>query len=248
MSMILQFPAEHPVLDEFPLDARTPAPAPTLMPGQPPPPLGPPPGGPTEQDQRRPQRKKAAAVVGAIATVVAVVTTVALVATAQNGAPTASPGGDQTSNTTESTENTPDSTISSMPSPVPTDENSAQQVLESQVANDRSQVEALTGYWVPQLSSKRFGLVANGTTYGYGGIWSDFTSLRARYPGAMLLWSGDYSSFRLTDFWVTIAPQSYGSGEAANDWCASAGIGKDDCYAKRISHTDGYAESTLLRK
>jgi len=245
MSMTLQFPAVHPEIDVLTPDTRSRAPAPTLMPGSPPPAANPAPS-PAEQDQGRPQQKKIFAVLGAVTVVVAVVVTVALVTNAQD-APPASSGNNPVGATTEFFE--PDSGSTEPTSnPAPTDENSARQMLENQVENDRSQVEALTGYWVPQLSSKRLGLVANGTTYDYQTIWADFMSLQESYPGALLLWSGDYSGFRLTNFWVTISPQSHDSGEAANGWCDSAGIGKDDCYAKRITHTDGYAESTLLRQ
>ena len=63
----------------------------------------------------------------------------------------------------------------------------------------------------------------------------------------MLAWSGDWSSFRGQDFWITLVNRSFASGEAANAWCAQAGIGADDCYAKRLSRTGGYAENTALR-
>jgi serine/threonine-protein kinase len=234
MSMTLRFPAAHPVPDVLPLEALPPAPAPTLMPG-PLPPAPPPPPAPDRQG------RKAAAVLGAVAAVV--VATVTLVATTQTDEPAGVPVGDPGSNLAASAEDITTTTAD----PVPLDENSALQLLENQVANDRAQVESLTELWVPQLSSKQFGLVVNGTTYDYRAIWSDFTSMQARHPGALLLWSGDYTSFRLADFWVTIAPDSFGSGEAANDWCASEGIGKDDCYAKRLTHTGGFAENTLLR-
>lgn len=245
-SMALQFPAEHPIVDVPALDTQSPAPAPTLVPSLPPP-TEPPRNGSAGGDQQRPRQKKIATVMGTVVAAFAVVLTIALISTTQQGAPTASSGENPISPTTLS-RTAPSATTSLPSSHAPLDESSARQVLQTQVANDRPRVEALTGYWVPQLSSKRLGLVANGTMYSYQAIWADFASMRARYPGAMLLWSGDYSSFRYPDFWVTIAPVRSDSGEAANAWCVSAGIGKDDCYAKRITHTGGYAESTLFRK
>jgi hypothetical protein len=239
LTLTLEFPAEPPDPDGVPLDALPPAPAPTLMPGPPEPPQ-PPPVSPTEQDRRKRTAAVAGAAVGGAAVIViAVIVAVALVG--PSGSPTASSAGAES----QAIATTAPTTTSS---PVPTDENSAHQMLTSQAANDRSQVEALTEYWVPQLSSKRPGLVANGITYDYQAIWSDFVNLRQRYPGALLLWSGDYSSFRYQDFWVVIASASFPSGESANGWCDSAGIGKDDCFAKRISHTGSYADSTLHRK
>lgn len=244
----LQFPVEHPVVEVSPLDAQAPAAPPVLMPG--PPATDEQPALSSEEpDQRRAQQKKAAAVVGAIAAVVAVVLTITLVASTDNGSPVTSMDGVRDPETTTTGSGT---TQDAAPAPAtslaPTDEISAKRMLEDTAAEDHAQVEALTGYWVPQLSSKRLGLVVRGTTYDYQAIWADFTSLRRKYPGALLLWSGDYSSFRVKDFWVTIVPDSFGAGESANSWCDVQGIGKDDCYAKRITHTGGHAENTLLRK
>ncbi len=184
-----------------------------------------------------------------IAAIVTVVTVVALATTGRNSAPATVPPAALATTTTAATEAaSPSHTEASTADSVPTDEDSARRLLQNQVTQDYSQVEALSGQWVPQLSSKRFGLVADGTTYDYRAIWSDFTGLRTRYPGALLLWSGDYSGFRLSNFWVTIAPQPYSSGMTANGWCDSAGIDKDNCYAKRITHTGRDSESTMLRK
>lgn len=35
--------------------------------------------------------------------------------------------------------------------------------------------------------------------------------------------------------------------ETANTWYDGQGIGPDDSYAKLITHTQGYKESTILR-
>jgi len=244
-TLTLRFPAEEPALEVRPLDIQTPAPAPVLVPGLP---EAAEPVVPVHQGEQRPQWHKSAAIVGAITTVVAVVVTVALVAGSHGGPTTISAGSPVADSSSVATDSPSASTTLPVTSdPVPTDENSAQQSLQNEVATDRPQVEALAGRWVPQVSSKRPGLVVNGTTYDYLAIWSDFASLKARYPGALLLWSGDYSSFRSPDFWVTIVSQSYDSGESANSWCDSEGIDKDDCYAKLITHTVGYADSTVLR-
>lgn len=248
--LTLGFPLDDAGLDTLELDAESPAPAPTLMPGPPP---EEPPAIPAAERDRLLQRKGTPTAVGAVVWTVtvmvgAIIATLALVSTGPDESPTASPAGGGHRETAVSTADARSAAAAPSSDPVPTDEDSARRMLEGQVANDRAQVEALTGYWVPQLSSKRPGLVANGITYDYRAIWSDYTNLRLRYPGALLLWSGDYSSFRYTDFWVTVSPHAYSSGEAANGWCDNAGIGKDDCYAKRITHTGGYAESTRHRK
>ncbi|WP_328644911.1 hypothetical protein OHS58_31490 [Amycolatopsis sp. NBC_00348] len=130
-------------------------------------------------------------------------------------------------------------------SAAPTD---ARSLLQQQVDQDRAQVEQLVGSWLPQLSAKKPDMLANGVTYDYDAIWADFVTNRQQHPQALLLWSGDYSSFKYPDFWITVEAQSFGDGASANTWCDSYGINKDDCYAKRLMHTGGYAGNTLLRK
>jgi hypothetical protein len=120
--------------------------------------------------------------------------------------------------------------------------------LRQQAATDSPAVEATVGSWVPQLSGKKPGMVVGGVSFGHPEIWQDFLNLRLRYPGAKLLWSGSYSSFRYKDFWVTVLPEPYTTGQSANDWCDYAGILKDDCYAKRLAHSGGYDGNTLVRK
>jgi serine/threonine-protein kinase len=129
----------------------------------------------------------------------------------------------------------------------PVDDTAVRAELDRQVAVDRPAAEALVGNWIPQLSAKRPGLVVNSTTFDLMGVLRDFRALQARYPEVLLLYSSDYSSFRFDDFWITVMPLPQPDGETANAWCDSQGIGLEDCYAKLISHTQGYEESTLLR-
>lgn len=126
-----------------------------------------------------------------------------------------------------------------------TDEPSAQAALQAQLATDRPAVEALVGQWVPQLSSKTYGMVANGITYDYLEIWQDFESISQAHPGALLAWSSDYSSFQLANYYVTLLPISYSSGSQAAGWCTSNGLGPNDCYGKLISHTAGPRGSSV---
>lgn len=241
-TLVLNFPAKHPDYDFSASTTQPTAPAPTLMPG--PQVLRVPPPVPESS------RKPLAAIVGALAflVVAGIVVTVALLGRGNTGgSPEALPGGDPSQEIVDETVPEEVAPVTPEPDPTPTDENSARQMLDNQLASDRPKVEAITEHWVPQLSSKRPGLVVNGTAFDYQAIWSDFSDLATRYPGAMLLWSGDYSSFKLQDFWVTIAPQSFDTGELANGWCDSVGLDRDNCYAKRITHTGSYADSTLLR-
>jgi hypothetical protein len=99
----------------------------------------------------------------------------------------------------------------------------------------------------PQLSSKKEGMVAIGVRYDPSLILQDHLSLRSQYPGARLVWSGDWPSFKLTDYWVTIADTTYTTPEEANSWCDSRGIPKEDCYAKRLRTSGGTDGNTKLR-
>ncbi len=119
--------------------------------------------------------------------------------------------------------------------------------LEQQISADRPNAEAVVDYWVPQLSSKRLGTVADGITYGYADILADFRSLDARFPDAVLVRSDDYVSFSRGGFYVTVVAQPFSTPEQANAWCDSYGLAADTCYAKRSSHTDRSAGSTVLR-
>ncbi|GAB2782701.1 zinc ribbon domain-containing protein [Amycolatopsis magusensis] len=125
---------------------------------------------------------------------------------------------------------------------------SALSLLTAQVEEDRAQASGLVGYWLPQLSSKRPGLVVRGVTQDHDSIWADHQANKRRYPSALLLWSGDFDSFKYPDFWITVVPESFATGVAANEWCGTQGIGKDDCYAKRLAHSGGYEGNTLNRK
>jgi hypothetical protein len=112
---------------------------------------------------------------------------------------------------------------------------------------DRPTVESLVGQWVPQLSAKRPGMVVQGITYDYVEILRDYRETQASYPDALLVYSGEYTSFKYGDFWITIEPLPYYDGPSANGWCDGQGIPADNCYAKMISHTVGYEGATLLR-
>ncbi|HEX3789799.1 MAG TPA: hypothetical protein VHW44_18170 [Pseudonocardiaceae bacterium] len=145
------------------------------------------------------------------------------------------------------TQNDPTDDERSAGQPSVTDESSALAALQQEVNSDRDAVEQLVGEWVPQLSSKSDGLVADGMTYDYEAIWQDFQSKRQTDPEALLLWSGDYSSFSLRNFWVTVAPVPSGTPVAANSWCDDQGLGINDCFAKLISHIAGPSGSTKPR-
>lgn len=117
---------------------------------------------------------------------------------------------------------TSDADSPSTTQPVPTSttatstaEDPAQQLR--QIANgDKSFVSAvLADYWVPQLSSKRPGVVDNGLVWDKAMTLQEHLQLRQRYPNVRLLWSGDWSTFSAPDFWVTVIGITFGDSAGA---------------------------------
>lgn len=99
--------------------------------------------------------------------------------------------------------------------------------------------------WVPQLSSKRPGVVDEGVVWDNELTLEEHLRLRRQY-GAKLLWSGDWSTFDAPNFWVTIAPISFPDASGALAWCSGHGFDRDHCYAKLISTTHAVRGSTAF--
>jgi hypothetical protein len=134
-------------------------------------------------------------------------------------------------------------------SPYPTLQSSSDFTGASQLraiaASDQPIVlSGLADRWVPQLSSKRTGMVAEGHTWTDALILNEHHQLRQSYPSVRLLWSGDWSTFSDSDFWVTIAGTGFATADQALAWCTSNGFDRDHCYAKLISTTHPVEGST----
>jgi hypothetical protein len=105
----------------------------------------------------------------------------------------------------------------------------------------------LNGKWVPQLSSKKVGLEAEGKTWDEESILEEFEGLREEFPRVKLVWSGDFSSFKEDNFWVTVVGIGYDDPEDALSWCSSHGLGPDSCYAKQLNTSGGHEGTTRLQ-
>jgi serine/threonine protein kinase len=128
--------------------------------------------------------------------------------------------------------------------PAPVDAALAQ--LREIAAGDRYVVKSeAEDYWVPQLSSKRPGVVDEGLVWNNALTLQEHLRLRQQY-GAKLLWSGDWSVFNGSNWWVTIAPITFPSSEGALQWCRNQGFDRDHCIAKLVSTTHGVSGSTAL--
>jgi serine/threonine-protein kinase len=120
-------------------------------------------------------------------------------------------------------------------------------LLRRQLDGDAERVESLVGKWVPQLSSKREGDVVAGTRYDAAAVWADFQSWQQKVPSSVLTRSERFTSFRGKDYWVTLAAEPFDTPEAANAWCVTQQLAPGDCFAKRLSHTEGPAGNTRPR-
>lgn len=135
--------------------------------------------------------------------------------------------------------------------PVPMSSTSAPvspfEALQQQALDDAATVEGLVGYWVPQVSSKKLGPTTDGTSFGYPEILTDFQFWKATFRDAVLLRSDDFSSFNSAGYWVTMIPAPFSTAQEANGWCDERGTPADDCFAKRLSHTEAPAGNTVHR-
>lgn len=97
--------------------------------------------------------------------------------------------------------------------------------------------DELDGEWVVQLSAKNEGMEADGYTWTNEDIVEHFEELHDIYPDAVLLWSGDWSSYNNSDFWVIVRSITYSDSDSALNFCYDEGFGRDDCMAKHLFTT-----------
>lgn len=102
----------------------------------------------------------------------------------------------------------------------------------------------LANQWVPQLSSKRPGVVDDGVVWDNALTLQEHLRLRQRYPGVRLLWSGDWSTFSAPNFWVTVVGITFPDSSGALAWCRNQGFDADHCIAKVVSTTLPIAGTT----
>ena len=108
--------------------------------------------------------------------------------------------------------------------------------LRAIAADDRRYVSSyFTDIWVPQISSKREGLEAEGTVWDNAQILEEHLRLREQYPDVRLLWSGDWSTFDGRNFWVTIVGLKSPYYTDVLGWCRDQGFDRNHCFAKMVS-------------
>lgn len=128
---------------------------------------------------------------------------------------------------------------------------------ETQAANDlASATTSDTAYmrsnfnnrWTAQVSAKWPGLYAEGRTWDNAAIYSEYLSMKQRYPNVRLLRSADWPVFTENHWWVIVSAQQFSTPTSALSWCVSQSLDKDHCFAKLISSTSGPDGSTLYQR
>jgi hypothetical protein len=73
-------------------------------------------------------------------------------------------------------------------------------------------------------------------------------ALRSQYPEVRLVYSNDWSTFDLRDWWISMAQPNVADAVSANAWCDSKALAPNQCFAKLISDTRGSAGTTVYRR
>lgn len=133
----------------------------------------------------------------------------------------------------------------------------ATEALQLLIDNDSSTLRAAEGRWLPQISAKRPGLTAPsllGADFPGEVHWdaetilAEHLALREKYPDAALLYSGDWSTYDLEDFYVTVVDDRFRTSEAALAWCRDHNLSRDHCLAQIVSDSRGPDGSTKLQR
>ena len=124
-------------------------------------------------------------------------------------------------------------------SPTPTEElvqpsQTPEEKLDALTQQGTQDAADLEGQWVTQLSAKNVGLKADGKTWTAPDILNEYEANKVKYPGAILIHSGDWASYKDGSYWVTVIDTGYSDPEPALDQCRSWGLDRDHCLAKRL--------------
>lgn len=127
----------------------------------------------------------------------------------------------------------------SAPSPSPSEDlvqpsQSPEDKLDDLTKSGTEKAADLEGRWVTQVSAKNVGLEADGKTWTAQDILDEYEANKVKYPGAILIQSGDWASYKDGSYWVTIIDTGYSDPEPALDQCRSWGLDRDHCLAKRL--------------
>ncbi|MBV9721111.1 MAG: protein kinase [Mycobacterium sp.] len=115
------------------------------------------------------------------------------------------------------------------------------QQLQAIKNQDAPAINQVVGQWIPQLSSKHATEPwtydsEDNLTYEPAQILAEHQQLSQQF-GAKLLWSGDWTTYDNSDYWVTVVPTTYPDSDSVLNWCRSVGRDPDHCSAQIVSTT-----------
>jgi serine/threonine protein kinase len=249
-----------PILHSRP-SGRPSAPAPPLPPSSPPwsapppssPPLSSPPPPPPQPivysrppaTAAAPKRSNSSALIWfgvavAAVVVIALVAVMLALSSENNPAPSSAPA---ITSTPATPAMTPDSSTPPTTSDTPAPPLDPTQQLQAQKDQDAPAAARVVDQWIPQLSSKHATEpwtddTEDNLVYDPAQILLENQQLRQKY-GAILLWSGDWTTYDHSDYWVTVVPTTYPDSDSVLNWCRSVGRDTDHCSAQKISKTLG---------
>lgn len=117
-------------------------------------------------------------------------------------------------------------------------ERNAQIALQSQISHDSSAASNLYDQYTTQLSSKKYGLQAEGKTWHYNDIEAQFLQMRLKYPKALLIWAANYSNYtengNQADYYVVLSGENLASADDGSAWCSSNGYSSQDCIPVQL--------------
>jgi serine/threonine protein kinase len=214
--------------------APPPAPPPPIVYSRPPVAVSaPPPSQPASSS------KIWAGVALAAVVIAAVVVITVVLALHNNPTPSSAPA------TTVTTEETASASAPAPSSPTPTDTPPPDPIQQLQALKDQDApaVAQVVGQWIPQLSSKHGAEPwtddpEDNIVYDPAQILQETQRLSQQY-GAVLLWSGDWTTYDSPDYWVTVVPTAYPDSNSVLNWCRSVGRDPDHCSAQIVSKTLG---------
>lgn len=109
----------------------------------------------------------------------------------------------------------------------------AQLALSWQLSHDSSTAQAFYTTYTTQLSSKKYGIQAEGKTWQYRDIYEQFLQLRIKHPKAVLIWASDWPTYTknggTSDYYVILSGESFGSTDDGSAWCTNNGYTSEDC-------------------
>ncbi|WP_225431721.1 hypothetical protein [Bifidobacterium platyrrhinorum] len=117
-------------------------------------------------------------------------------------------------------------------------EDAAKAAIERQIAHDKPRASTFLTTFTNQLSSKNYGMYAEGHTWNYQQIWQQYLELKLKHPKILLVWSGDWPTYQKTGttmYYVMLSGEAFSNESDAWNWCDAQGYEFKDCIVVDLS-------------